>query len=110
MNLGGSKTFTFDFGFLLGLNCVLDEVKIGKLWRGGAGVGVGDDCVSEADGGVAAGGGGGVVGDSGGVEMIRCYCKEIYWYSSLNYVNVPWTPADAECQNNDKQHLDDLLP
>ena len=68
MNLGGSKTFTFDFGFLLGLNCVLDEVKIGKLWRGGAGVGVGDDCVSEADGGVAAGGGGGAVGDSGGVE------------------------------------------
>ena len=68
MNLGGSKTFTFDFGFLLGLNCGLDEVKIGKLWRGGAGVGVGDDCVSEADGGVAAGGGGGVVGDSGGVE------------------------------------------
>ena len=66
MNLGGSKTFTFDFGFLLGLNCVLDEVKIGKLWQGGAGVGVGDVCVSEADGGVAAGGGGGVVGDLGG--------------------------------------------
>ena len=44
-----SQTFNFDFGFLLGLNCALDEVKIGKLWRGGAGVGVGDDGVSGAD-------------------------------------------------------------
>ena len=50
------------------MNCVLDEVNIRKLWRGGAGVDVGDDGVSGADVGVAAGGGGGIVGDSDGVE------------------------------------------
>ena len=54
--MGGLKTF-FTFDFLLGLNCVLDEVNIGKLWRGGGGVGVGDDDV-------AGGCDGDVVGDS----------------------------------------------
>ena len=59
MNLGEGKTFDFDF--LLGLNCVFDEVNIGKLWRGGGGVNEGDD-------GVGGGNGGEVVDDSGGVE------------------------------------------
>ena len=58
--MGGLKTF-FTFDFLLGLNCVFDEVNIGKLWRGGGGVNEGDD-------GVGGGNGGEVVDDSGGVE------------------------------------------
>ena len=76
LNLGEGKTF--DFVFLLGLNCVFDEVNIGKLWRGGGGVNEGDD-------GVGGGNGGEVVGDSGGVEAPSeqtWLSTSVSWFSS----------------------------
>ena len=72
---------TFDFDFLLGLNCVFDEVNIGKLWRGGGGVNEGDD-------GVGGGNGGEVVGPG----YIRGILLDLVRYSCLDhFVNATET-------------------